>query len=887
MATPQEEAIIIQLALEAKKFEQDVARIAADVKKYATQMKTDFATVGNALKISSPQDAAAINTAVKGLEKQAKAASGVVEEVKKIPEAVKKIPPEVNKATHAFGSMINVVKGAITAMLTLAALRAVKTFFDGAIKAAKEFRGKMAELNFAESILSQKGMDITKAELDKFISDIASKTKYLSTLEVTGIVADVANMGAEFKLAKEDVIGLAEAVAFMQLSEQAFGQEITKTGGVINAALDGRSNYFNKYGINITKTAIKEKAYAMGLAETGSAITKEMSNQAAIALLIEQTTGKFDELLASIEKVDPALANQLRISKTFKDSQLEIGDAILEVTGAWNTFLSALMESGDFDEFVNSVIVVIESVGDFITLLTNGYVAVKEFDKATKDASGGVGEFGDDIGKWVGPLTTILTLLQLVFLGFTTVVGAIVTAIGAASEFFAFATGAKSYEEAGAAIGKHFANGLLKGMAIGLAPLVSGKDDPIANSLRKTMELLEGLTPDTQKLPDTPTSPTAPPEVDEINAEMQEKLDKFNQEILESQLKLQQDMEDAAIDLGRKLYDITVEYEQKRADAYRDYVKKISDINRDFDDKIADINRKQREDRAKTRQDEIEREREFQNKMQELKEKFLMDLDDALHARDARQILRLIKQYNLDKLQAERKHELDQQTASENAALRQKTFNEERKQIEKERQAKLEEAQRDLNEKLAELALDEALEVQAANLKYERQKQDLEKAMQDRLEIVAANLAAEYNLTASWLAAIVGVYQQYYSNVSGIYAAMRSMMSGGFQLPQAGLIGGRDNPGMGGMAQGGSILANRRTNVQFGEAGLEMATFTPLGRTGQDVNKMFSSLDGGSSGADGKVSIELLLSPELESRIVRNTLNKTADVIMRTSRSKG
>ena len=46
-----------------------------------------------------------------------------------------------------------------------------------------------------------------------------------------------------------------------------------------------------------------------------------------------------------------------------------------------------------------------------------------------------------------------------------------------------------------------------------------------------------------------------------------------------------------------------------------------------------------------------------------MREKFLMDLDDALHARDARQILKLIKQYELDKLQAERDYALKQEAA--------------------------------------------------------------------------------------------------------------------------------------------------------------------------------------------------------------------------------
>jgi hypothetical protein len=49
----------------------------------------------------------------------------------------------------------------------------------------------------------------------------------------------------------------------------------------------------------------------------------------------------------------------------------------------------------------------------------------------------------------------------------------------------------------------------------------------------------------------------------------------------------------------------------------------------------------------------------------------------------------------------------------------------------------------------------------------------------------------------------------------------------------------------------------------------------------------FSKLAKGRSfGEEGKVSIELWLSPDLESRIVNNTMDKTADVITRVGRSK-
>lgn len=376
----------------------------------------------------------------------------------------------------------------------------------------------------------------------------------------------------------------------------------------------------------------------------------------------------------------------------------------------------------------------------------------------------------------------------------------------------------------------------------------------------------------------------------------------FNQAILDAELKLGQDLEDAKIDYERKLYDIDVEYKAKRLELENDYANKVADINRSYQDKIYEINQRQQEDKAKQRNDELQREREFQNQMLVLKENFLMALDDALHARDARQILKLIKNYELDKAQAERKNALDKQSAKEDAELRQKSYNEDRKKAEADRKAKLAEAQRDYADKIAKLNADEAAEREAARLANERKIEDLHRSMQDRLEVIAAGLVEEYKLTEENLKGIVGLYLKYYNNATQILAAMRAQLAGtmgmmaqmqtmsmsgrGYTYPSqsAGTSGGGGRTGIQ-MANGGTIIANKPTTVTFGEAGLEAGTFMPLGRVGKDVNSLFSNVSGAGD-SNGRVSIELLLSPDLESRIVSNTLNKTAEVFTRTQRSK-
>ena len=104
---------------------------------------------------------------------------------------------------------------------------------------------------------------------------------------------------------------------------------------------------------------------------------------------------------------------------------------------------------------------------------------------------------------------------------------------------------------------------------------------------------------------------------------------------------------------------------------------------------------------------------------------------------------------------------------------------------------------------------------------------------------------------------------------------------------------GNHAPGVGGnqqfaFAEGGTMIADRPTTVTFGEGqGLEMATFTPLNKTGRDVNKLFTNLSGQGGGSmDGTLEVDVTLSPDLEARIVKRSMDETAGIITRVKNSK-
>lgn len=449
------------------------------------------------------------------------------------------------------------------------------------------------------------------------------------------------------------------------------------------------------------------------------------------------------------------------------------------------------------------------------------------------------------------------------------------------------------------AFGEHYVR--IYSMVIGASVAVQSVLDGHTRSLEDMRALTKQATAEAAEMlrqfmvpeisqEDTPTGPKSGIEegLEESQEDLQGALDKMNNAILEAQIRLAHDMEDVAIDLGRKLVDIAEEYATKRADAEKAYEDKVRDINASYIEKTNDIRNKEAEANAKARNDELEREAEFQNKMLELKENYLMDLEDALHERDARQVIRLMKQYNLDKLQAGRKHELDKGNAARDFALRRQEMARERVEAENDRRTKLAVAAREYQDKLEKLKAEEEAEAAAAQLSYERKMQDLQREMHNRLAMVGAGLVQEFNLTKHGLNNIYTLYKSYFGSISKIYSAMNAMLSG--QRISSGYAPSPVSVGKSmaghGFAEGGTMVADRPTTVTFGEAGLEMASFTPIGRNGRDINKMFSNLSaGGGSGSD-KVEIGVTLSPDLEARIMSNTLDRAGRIVTKVRASK-
>jgi hypothetical protein len=102
-------------------------------------------------------------------------------------------------------------------------------------------------------------------------------------------------------------------------------------------------------------------------------------------------------------------------------------------------------------------------------------------------------------------------------------------------------------------------------------------------------------------------------------------------------------------------------------------------------------------------------------------------------------------------------------------------------------------------------------------------------------------------------------------------------------IPPGAPVGGNF---VGGQAEGGTIIARKPTVAVFGEAGPEMAQFTPLNRLGANAPAQIKPMDIDQMTRDGRIRLEMLLSPDLEARIVDNTLGEIADVNFTIERAR-
>jgi hypothetical protein len=396
----------------------------------------------------------------------------------------------------------------------------------------------------------------------------------------------------------------------------------------------------------------------------------------------------------------------------------------------------------------------------------------------------------------------------------------------------------------------------------------------------------------------------------EDNEDALNALDDLKKKMEDIVLDARRDREDLELKLKQKQSDLDLEYKRKAEDAERNHKQKLEDINRDALREIEDAKRKAREDEKKAEEDLLRR-------LKELRQRFLLDLEDALRQRDARQVLRLIKEYQLEKQKILEKKKLDDQRRKEDLEA-------ELAAIEMRRKRRIEEEKIEYARRLADL--NEAKKREQEDLKtwYAREQEDIQRNIQQKLEKLIDGYAQEYGLHADSQKKIYDLLVMYFGKDMALVNALAQYMANRFAEMQAiasrpiftsvppGISGGLNLAGLnyynptgvgtnwmsgglakyrsaGGFAEGGTVIAKKPTIALFGEKSPEIAHFRPLNGGGADVNKVFGDISGlasGAGGAGGNIGLKIMLAEGLIAEIVENSVEQVAITVERARRNK-
>lgn len=384
----------------------------------------------------------------------------------------------------------------------------------------------------------------------------------------------------------------------------------------------------------------------------------------------------------------------------------------------------------------------------------------------------------------------------------------------------------------------------------------------------------------------------------ELTPEQSDKAGKELEDLAEDLQKLGERAEEAQDKYDEAVERAKEDFDTKNLRQLEDYNRDVFELNRDTNLKLAEAQKKHRDREAAD-------ERKFQERMLELREKFLFDLEDALHERDARQILRLIRSYNLEKEQEIRKHALEnreraEQNSQELADMRQQAADK-MEQLNYEYETRKQRELEDYNEREARRLED-----------FEREQAQIQEQINARLQAAATALAEELGLNADGQEQIYqllsayykpgGIFDTLYDNsyrslvaktqnmvaqLAALAAAAQAQANAAMQ-PTPVSQGGYINPIPNAVpfASGGMAIADKPTNALFGEKEAELALFIPLSKLASVMGKGQSGSGDQAGPSSANINLEINLSKDLEARIINKSVDAVADVVTTVNRNR-
>lgn len=772
----------------------------------------------------------------------AKGVESIGTAAKKTEQPIRNIGSGMENAARRSKYAIDVVRtalGVLTAMLVNIVLSAIVNFARDAVKAFTDVEDSLWRIHVAEKRLSEMGSEVTFKGLQEGARKIKDELKIFSEADILSAMSAIAAGMAKFGISEQQIVDLTKYVAILNVVSAQNEDLQTSVQHLLTTMQSASSRGVQSLNLQFGEQRMQLAGVKMGFLEAGEAASNLTLEEQA---LVKQEIVK-EEALAALREYSIYLeTNSAKLKENaagWEDVKTSFGGFLTAIAPGLNGLLEFLTRVIDAMKFAGSV---------WVALVDGMIYSITSFAQKVKDTKNVILALLETIANFPKVFKILLNYeIRTFFNGVP----------GDAPEWFKKLFGKE-----------------LEPVETPTAPVELPIEAGDADKIQEQADAFEKLS---QRLK-------------EIAADA---------EIAYRELTIltEQKYQDIVIDAQIRIEDIELEFQQKIEDAERELQQAIEDIHIEARQAEADAIRNFHEDQLRA-------EAEYQQKLKELRERFLMDLEEALHARDARQVLRLIKQYEFEKKQAAEQKALDDK-------LRRERLQAELEAIRIEEQQKIAAEQREYARKVQQLEIEKQREIEAVKEEEARKLEELKLWNQREAEEIARHAADkmaqleqayidEYGihghyqeeirkLIEGYTQANIAMIDAMYAHMAGVYAGIEQMYTSALAMMNSlSLTPGPPPtsptaPLQGGYAEGGTVIATQPTRVLFGERGPELATFIPLGRQGRDVNKVFGNI--GSAGG-GRLLIEMLLSPDLEARVVENSLARTADVIARVSRSK-
>jgi hypothetical protein len=240
---------------------------------------------------------------VSGAAKASKATRGLAREA----AAVEK---KGNKAAKALDGMAK-------KFVALFAARKAAQFLKDSVRAFSDLTesANAVEVQFAE------GADIIKDFGETAATAVGLAQSEFQQLSIaTGAL--VSNFISDNRAAARETVAFTQRAADVA---SVFNVDVTVALAAFQSAVQGQSRPIRQFGVLLDDFSVRQKAVALGLAETTGEVTQQEKAQARLALIYEQTEKTVGDFAATSDD----LANKTRIvGKELEDAKAKIGEAL-------------------------------------------------------------------------------------------------------------------------------------------------------------------------------------------------------------------------------------------------------------------------------------------------------------------------------------------------------------------------------------------------------------------------------------------------------------------------------------------------------------------------------------------------------------------------------